>query len=62
MSRTRTVEESRWNVASRFASLLHGAIRNNGVPVLAVGFVAGVLAIAALVELAKVPNPVCELS
>lgn len=44
-------------MASRFASLLHGAMRNNGVPVL-VGLVAGVLGMAALVELARLPNPV----
>ena len=33
MSRTRTVEESRWNVASKFASLVQGERRSNGVPV-----------------------------
>ena len=55
------VDESRWKVARRFASLLQGAIRNNGVPVL-VGLVAGVLATAVLVEVVRFPSPVCGLS
>jgi hypothetical protein len=52
----RTVEESRWNVARRFASLLQGDIFRRGVPVF-VGFVDEDLGIGALVEEVREPTP-----
>jgi len=56
MSRTRTVDESRWNVARRLASLLHGAILSNGVPVLE-WLVEEARWIDADVELVNEPSP-----
>jgi hypothetical protein len=54
------MEESRWNVASKLASLLHGEIRNNGVPAfVAEAALEEVLGIELLVELARDPKPAC---
>ena len=57
ISRTNTDEESRWNVASIFASLLQGDIRRSGVPELET--FDDDLVIAVVDELARLPNPVC---